>query len=162
MDQLFLVGADYDVSPLCRLFCAAAQVRGQDVARFVEKRAQQSAKTDVHGMWKPLLKTSSPEAMAERLHIAFNRYFRTNTTDLKDTACEARTISISKGRFEAELGGLPAPMAGVHAWSTRGFVTAALAQAGAHEPTITLDASSPDGRLFGIPLLRVRLVSTWS
>lgn len=162
IDQLFVVGADYDASPLGRLFVAAARVRGEEVARFVEKRAQQSAKTDVHGMWKPLLKTSSPEAMAERLHIAFNRYFRTSTTDPKDQGCEAKPISVAKGRFEAELGGLPAPLAGVHVWSTRGFVTAALALAGAREPTISLDAPTPDGRFQGVPLLRVRLVSTWT
>lgn len=162
IDQLFVVGADYDASPLCRLFVAAARVRGEDVARFVEKRAQQSAKTDVHGMWKPLLKTSSPEAMAERLHIAFNRYFRTSTTDPKDPACEAKPISVVRGRFEAELGGLPAPLAGVHVWSTRGFVTAALTLAGAREPTISLGGPIPDGRFLGVPLLRVRLVSNWS
>ncbi|NUP06688.1 MAG: hypothetical protein HOW73_11595 [Polyangiaceae bacterium] len=153
LQQIFVVAGDYDASPLVRVFCAVAKLKNRPVAEFIERRSRASAKADVHGMWKPLLKTSSPEAMAERLHIAFNRYFR---------PCEAQNLSVTPGRFEAELTKMPEPMAGLYVSSTRGFVSAALSAAGARDADIVMAPPGPDGREGPVPLLRARFVATWT
>jgi len=152
-DQLFVVGGDYDLSPLARLFQVAARVRGLPVTDFIERRSRASAKADVHGMWKPLFNKSTPQGMAERLNVAFNRYFQ---------PCEARNISVAPDRFEAELLKLPAPMAGVHVASTRGFVQAALEVAGAKDLRIEMGKPAPDGNLKGVALVRTSFVLRWS
>ncbi len=151
-NQLFLVAGHYDISPLVRLYVALAEHVGQTPATFVAKRGRKSAAGVVRGLWKTVLKTSSPEAMAERVHFAFNRYF-------EPTAAES--LSVTKGRFEGELREMPAPMSGFFAASTDGFVVAALELAGGHE--VRMDWSEPrtDGALAGVPLERVRFTASW-
>lgn len=153
LEQIFIVSADYDVSPLARLFVACAKLEGQPPLQFIQRRSEASARIDLHGMWKPLFKTSSPEAMAERLHMAFNRYYQ---------PCEARNVGLEPGRFVAELGKLPQPMAGVYVSSTRGFVHAALELAHARGVEVFFEPAVPDGKLEGVPLLRTRFAVTWS
>lgn len=153
LDQLFVAGANYDASPLVRLFVGAARLKGWSTSEFIAVRAHSSAKSAVHGIWKPLLKTSSPEAMAERLPLAFNRYFHPS---------QARTVTVANGRFDADLVKLPEPMAGMHVASTQGFVTAALSFAGARGVVFHVDGSTPDGRVGGVPLVRTRFSAIWS
>jgi eukaryotic-like serine/threonine-protein kinase len=153
LDQLFVASADYDMSPLVRLYVALARLKGMPVSAFVERRSSSSAVSDVQGVWKPLLKTTSPEAMAKRLPLAFNRYFQ---------PCEAHALSVEPGHFEGELTKLPAPMAGLLVSSTAGFVTSALQLAAARDPRVVFHRTEPDGELSGVPLLRCRFSSTWS
>ena len=152
--QTFVVGADYDLSPLVRLYQVVSGLEGVPVGDFIEARSRWSAGADARGMWKRTLATSSPEALAERLHIGFNRYFFEPS--------RARTLGVSPGRFECELSKLPAPMDGLHVRSTMGWVTAALEGGGAEGVGILFDRPAPDGELSGVPLERVRFVATWT
>jgi hypothetical protein len=152
-DQIFVVSGEYDASALLQIYRTAAQLKGVAVGRFIEERSRWSAASDTQGMWKPLLKTSSPEAMAERLHLAFNRYF---------TPTRARTVSVVPGRFEGELSKLPANMSGLYVSATVGFVSAALELAGAHEPSVEWKRPTGDGELGGIRTESARFVATWN
>lgn len=150
--ELFLVSGDYDASPLLRLYVACAAFVGDDVGRFIVERARRSAVADAQGMYKPMLHADTPEGMAERLHLAFKRYF---------PPCGAITISVAPGRFEGELSKLPEPMAGMHTSSTIGFVAGALDLTGAEEIHVEITSATPEGEISGVPILTARFVATW-
>jgi hypothetical protein len=130
-----------------------AKIEKTDVGAFVEKRSRRSAESDVHGVWKPMLKTSSPQAMAERMHLAFNRYFRPS---------EARPVRIAPGRFDGELAKIPSQMAGLYVHSTMGWVGAALSAAGANGVKVNISQPADDGALSGVAMLRIPFSATWS
>jgi hypothetical protein len=152
LDQLFLASGDYDVSPLVRLYVVlAAQVKTSP-ATFVEVGSRRSAVQQTQGMWKPMLKTSSPEAMAERVHYAFNRYFEPT---------QARNVSVSAQGFEVEFTKVPIQMRGIYLSSTNGFVTAALELAGATTPELVWQPPVADGELKGVRIEKVRFLASF-
>jgi hypothetical protein len=151
-DQLFVATGDYDLSPLVRLFVVLAGLARRDPVAFVEERSRRSGPRMTQGLWKPVLKTSSPEAMAERLPFAFNRYFGPT---------HARGVDVGPGRFVCEISGVPAPMNGVHVASTMGFVASSLEVAGASDARVDFTGPASDGELAGVPTERWRFVATW-
>lgn len=151
-DQIFLVTGDYDVSPLVRLYAVVAELQGAPVSRFIEERARRSAESTSKGMWRPILKTSSPEAMAESTRQAFNRFFQPS---------KAEKVQSREGHFEGELSALPTCMAGLFVSSTIGFFSEAVEIAGGKDCRVEVGRPSPDGELAGVSLQRVRFVANW-
>ncbi|MFT3775831.1 MAG: hypothetical protein QM820_61590 [Minicystis sp.] len=152
-DQLFIVSGEYDVSPLVRLYATCALIERVSVNRFIEERARWSAESDAKGVWKPMLKASSPEEMADRTHLAFNRYF---------PPCEATAVSARPGRFEGRLSRLPACMSGFYASATNGFICGAVELAGGSDARVEWDRPTTDGVLSGVPLEKVSFAVTWN
>jgi hypothetical protein len=150
--QIFVAAGDYDASPLVRLYEVCARLVGEAIGPFIEARGRASAPQDATRTWKPIMKTSSPEAMAERLPLAYNRFFAPST---------AAHIAIAPGRFEAELSTVPAPMNGLYVCSTHGWVPGALELAGARNVQLTWEQPRSDGELHGVPVERVRFVASW-
>jgi hypothetical protein len=153
LEQIFVVGADYDLSPLVRLYVVLAQLRGEAVDQFVERRSASSGHDNTSGIWKPLLNRDTPQATAERMHLAFNRYFQ---------PCHGVSIESQTGRFEGALEGLPEPMAGMYVASTAGFFKGALGVSGAQGIEVAFDAPTPNGNLQSVPLVRVVFRVTWT
>jgi len=151
-DQIFVASGDYDIAPLVLLYCTAARMKGVATGRFIEARSRWSAASVVQGLWKPVLKTVSPEAMAERVHYAFNRFFE---------PCRANPLGVTPGRLEVELTSIPGHMNGLYASSTIGFVEACLALAGAVDAKLQFDPPQSSGELKGVPTERLRFVATW-
>lgn len=151
-DQIFLVTGDYDVSPLVRLYVVAAAMQGAPVGRFIEERSRWSAESTTKGLWKPILKASSPEAMAESSSHAFNRFFH---------PCKAEKITSQPGHFEGELSKVPACMSGLFTSSTIGFFAEAVEIAGGRSCLVEIGKPVSDGELAGVSVLRVRFVATW-
>jgi hypothetical protein len=152
-DQIFLVTGDYDVSPLVRLYTVVAAVEHTPVGRFIEARSRWSAESTTKGLWRPILKVSSPEAMAESTNQAFNRFFQ---------PCHAEKVASHKGHFEGELHKLPACMSGLYTSSTVGFFGEAIEIAGGKGCKVEMARPEADGALAGVSLLRVRFTATWS
>ncbi len=151
-DQIFVAAGDYDVAPLVLLYCTAARLKGVSTGRFIEARSRWSASSVVQGLWKPVLKTRSPEAMAERVHYAFNRFFEPS---------RARSLHVSTGLLEVELSIIPSHMNGIYTSSTVGFVEAALELAGARDARLEFASPEQGGALEGVPLDRFRFAATW-
>lgn len=152
-DQLFIVSGKYDVSPLVRLYQACAAIESKPVGRFVEERARSTAKSDTMGVWKPMLKATTPAQAAERTRLAFMRDF---------PGCQANVVASAPGRFEGELSGLPDCMTGMYTCSTSGFVDAAMSLVGAFDVKLAWDRPVPDGATAGVPTLKTRFAVTWS
>jgi hypothetical protein len=156
LDQIFVVTGEYDLSPLLRLYVAASALEAVPVGRFIDTRARHSAASDTQGMWKSMLKQSTPEAMAQRLYFAFNRYF---------PGANAKTVEVAPtdegGRFVGELSGLASCMDGLYVRSTEGFVGAALEIAGARDVRMEWADPAPEGEVQGIVTERVAFTATW-
>ncbi|MFO0756055.1 MAG: hypothetical protein U0359_06170 [Byssovorax sp.] len=151
-DQIFLVTGDYDVSPLLRLYNIVSAHLGIPVGRFIEERSRWSAESTTKGLWRPMLKQSSPEAMAESTNLAFNRFFSPSRADKVE--CRA-------GYFMGELTKLPACMAGLFMSSTVGFFSEAVEIAGGRNCQVQFEPAESDGTLAGVSLVRARFAATW-
>lgn len=151
-DQIFVPPGNYDVSPLLRLHQHAAKKEGTPIGRFIEERSRASASHDARGMWKPLFGGVSVPTMAERLPLAFNRYF---------DPCHARVLSVTETSFSGELTKLAEPMTGLYTNATTGFVSGALAFAGAQDVTLDWETAEREGSHEGIPTYKVRFVARW-
>lgn len=150
--QLFIAAGDYDASPLLRLFRRICDLRGREIGAFIAARSRASAAQDSTGMWKPLLKASSPMEMAKRLPLAFNRYFE---------PCAASVVDIRQDSFSGELGVVPEAMSGLYCQSTVGFVTGCLELAGARNATLEWTSRQPSGAHGGVPVQRWGFQARW-
>lgn len=146
LGRIFLAMSYYDLGPLLRAVQIAAKAEKVPLASFIRDRAAASAKIDVPGVYAPLLKSGSVEAMARSLPRVFSRYFEGVTGEvLEGTTAQPRAL-------EFRFGGLPEPMLGWYVWSNEGFIGESLALAGARSPTFEVRELAPDGERDGIPL----------
>ena len=150
--QIFVPPGSYDVSPLLSLHLAAARAARKPPGRFIEERARASALHDARGMWKPLLATASVRPMAERLPLAYNRYFEPS---------QARSVALEPKRFDGELTRVPDCMSGLYVNATNGFVAGALELAGAANVRLDWSEAMRDGSISGVPTSRVRFSARW-
>jgi hypothetical protein len=151
-DQIFVPPGSYDVSPLLALHVAAARLARQPIGRFIEQRSRLSAAHDAKGMWKPLLASAAVRPMAERLPLAYNRYFEPS---------HARISGLDDRRFEGELTRVAECMNGLYVHSTVGFVSGALELAGAKNVRLEWGSPVRDGAIDGVATCRVRFVAHW-
>jgi hypothetical protein len=151
-DQIFVPPGSYDVSPLLALHVAAARLARQQTGRFIEQRSRASAAHDAKGMWKPLLASATVRPMAERLPLAYNRYFEPS---------QARMTGLDDTRFEGELTRVAECMSGLYVYSTVGFVSGALELAGAKNVRFEWGQPMRDGSISGVPTMRVKFVARW-
>ncbi len=149
--QIFVLGSTYDISPLLRLYQVLARLEKISIGRFVEERARWSAGALTQQLWRHLFRAGSPEGMAEKLHLAFNRYFH---------PCSAKT-TVARGRVDGELTKIPGPMAGLYVSSTVGFIGGALEKVGARSVKLEFETPKYEGQLLGITLERLRFNATW-
>lgn len=151
-DRIFLASASYDLGPLIHLVRVAARREGVGLAAFIRERARSSARIDVPGVYAPVLKTASVEAMAARLPRIFSRYFEPVVVEV---------VECAPGRLCCRFTGLPEPMVGWYAWSNEGFMAQSLTLAGARAPRVATVEEVADGALDGIPLRALTQLATW-
>ncbi|HMR74732.1 MAG TPA: hypothetical protein PKD61_06460 [Polyangiaceae bacterium] len=151
--QLFIAAGDYDASPLMRMFQELSRRAGREIGSFIAARSRASAVRDSTGMWKPLLKNSTPHAMAERLPLAFNRYFE---------PCAASVEDHESKSFTGTLKHVPECMSGLYCESTNGFVSACLELAGASGASVDWLSREPSGALSGVAVATWRFRARWS
>lgn len=151
--QLFIAAGDYDASPLMRMFQELSRRAGREIGSFIAARSRASAVRDSTGMWKPLLKHSTPHAMAERLPLAFNRYFE---------PCTASVEENEGASFSGTLKSVPESMSGLYCESTNGFVSACLEVAGASGARVEWLSREPTDALSGVAVATWRFRARWS
>ena len=146
LGRIFLAMSYYDLGPLISALRLAARAEKVPLASFIRDRAAASAKVDVAGVYAPLLKSGSVEAMARSLPRVFSRYF-------EGVRCEVvERPTATPGELELRFSGLPEPMLGWYMWSNEGFICESLVLAGARSPTLEVREERADGELDGIPL----------
>jgi hypothetical protein len=73
--QQFLAASYYDIYPLVAAGYACARVVGSTFDSFIRVRSRYQANRDVQGIYKMLIKVTSPEALATRLPRLVGQYF---------------------------------------------------------------------------------------
>lgn len=152
-DRIFLASAHYDLSPLVQLVHEAARAEGTAIDRFVRERSRKSAEIDGRGVYRAVLPTTGTREMAPRLPRMFERYFEGTTAALRE---------VNDGSLSVEFSGLPAPMLGMYAWSTEGFVGRSLELAGAVAPRFAWRPAETRGRARGVAIVTIGLDVSWS
>ncbi len=153
--RIFLAMSYYDLGPLIAAVQLAAKAEKVPLASFIRARAAASAKVDVPGVYAPLLKSGSVEAMARSLPRVFSRYFEGVRSEIVErSTAPAQTL-------ELRFSGLPEPMLGWYVWSNEGFIGESLALAGARSPTFELCELVADGDQDGVPLRSVVTRVRW-
>jgi hypothetical protein len=151
-DQLFVALGSYDAAPLLRLFVLAAKLEHQSVAEFIQRRARASARSDAERTLRPLLSAKSLAQLAERLPLAFNRYFE---------PCRASVGEFQHVRFRGSLTDVPETMNGLYVFSTQGFVGACLESVGAKSVRFEWDRPSTSGAHSGVRVETLRFQVSW-
>ncbi len=136
-EQRFNPSLQYDVLPLVPISAAAAKASGLTPEQLVVNNSQWMAHRDINGIFRILLKLSTPWLVASMLPKASLQYFNFGTAEGK---MPDRTT------LEAQQKGVPYLLAPWMIWAVTGFAPVALELAGAKNVTVTrADAIQKDG-----------------
>ena len=156
--QKFLPSGWYDYLPLlliARAATIALMHNSADKRAFDEvmrDSANQHAQADLGGIYKLLLRFTSPEVAMRRTPAVHKQYYDFGTC----------TVDISqKGRAETWIYGWPELALSFFPVYNRAFVDRLIILAGGENPRAEWDAPIPDGATAGVPLVKVRVMTTW-
>lgn len=152
-DQLFLVAADYDVSPLLHLLSIVSTLEGTPTSAFIQERSRWSGARDLQGLWRRSLQGPTAGEVAKRLAFAFERYF---------PPCTGTVLVSLADRCEGEIGRVPACMNGLYVDATIGFYIGAVEASGGKNVTVSFERPRADGVHEGVAVERLRFVARWS
>ena len=122
MRQPFLAASWYDALPISVTSFHAARIFGVTHHEMLRARARWQAQRDIHGIYKFLIKVSSPDAVAVRFGKVMLQYFDFGESEAR--MIEPRVCEV----FQR---GVPEPFVDHIVPLAEGFVTAAMARAGA-------------------------------
>lgn len=151
--QPFLAGASYDVLPLVPFGVVGARLVNMPYPEFVRGGAAFAAERDMRGIYKFLLRFTSPTAMVQRMPKILLQYFNFGRV-------EGRFLS--ERVYEAVVSDIPQP---VNLWLmnvAHGFMPIVMKAAGARDVRLVVGPATVDGRRHGIDLLRATLTLEWS
>jgi hypothetical protein len=156
--QRFLSNAWYDYLPILLVVraTALAHMRNQDDLRSLEQllegSAAQHAERDLGGVYKILLRFTSPEAAMRRLPQVTQQYY--------DFSASEVTVP-EPGVAETLITGWPAialPMLKIY---NAAFMHRLIALSGGRNPAAEWRLPEPDGSKAGVSLIKIRVRTTW-
>ncbi len=150
--QTFLPVSHYDALPIRPISEAIAAVEGIPYGDSVRRRAAMVAERDLKGLYRLLLSVVSPELVAERLQRLGMRYFDFGRVDV---------VSAAKGRSDAKMSGIPAPLALWLGHMISGYAVVALKAAGAASPRTRVDPPVRDGEVAGVETVTLGFHLSW-
>jgi hypothetical protein len=151
--QQFLAASWYDFLPFLHFAAAAGAAMRVSTARFVAEHAAWQAERDVRGIHRLLLMLASPEKVAERLGVAFARYFDFATVEVS---------KVATGMSDVVVRGLPAIVLPWYKVSVHAAAQSILSLAGARNFEATYSTIEAAGHKAGIPLINFTVHRTWT
>jgi hypothetical protein len=151
-NQTFLAISMHDFLPLASAGRVCAHALGMGFSEFVEMRARHQAGVDIEGVYRIVLKLSSPRIVAARLPKIMANYF-----DFGETS----RISDEPLCVRFQVTTVPQMLVEWFAACYTGYVEVVMGAAGGHLPTIDFETqAAPDLRGFAA----ARMVGTvrWS
>lgn len=145
LEPFYTAHSWYPLDELIALMRAVAQVRGADPQELVRDQAARAARQDVEGLYRQVLRSTTPREMSARLPRAFNRYFRPMRAEL---------VANAQRWMEVEIGPVPATHAEFFRAINEGFVGGALETVGAR--SVRFEWVPPEARRASI-----RFVARW-
>lgn len=151
--QPFLAASSYDILPLVHFAMVGARLLGVGFAEFVRGGAAFTARRDMDGIYKVLLKLASPAAVVQRLPRILLQYFNFGKIEGRFT---------SERAYEAVATGIPRPMIVWLINVGHGFMPVVMEHAGAHNVEVRVIPGAPEGEEHGIALMRLTFTITWA
>jgi hypothetical protein len=150
--QRFIASSWYDALPMLPLSFAHARLLGVPYHQHLRDRGRYIAERDVPGIYRFLLKLSTPEMVMRRLPRAASQYFDFGPAD----------VAFYGSRHAVTVhSGIPEPLVPFIATTTEGFVAAALEMAGAGRVNVRCVDTEGGPERAGIATFKVRLEATW-
>lgn len=151
--QPFLAGSSYDILPLVPFGMAGARILRVAYPEFVRAGAAFTAKRDMSGIYKVLLKLASPGAVVQRLPRILIQYFNFGKIDGR---------FISEREYEATVSGMPRPLILWLMNVAHGFIPVVLERAGARHIELRIGQGIVEGEQQGIELVRSSFAVSWA
>ena len=151
-EQSFLPSGWYDILPSQPLIVTSARLASVPFLQLARQVARAQALRDIHGIYRFVLKLSSPEMVISRLSRATAQYFDFGATELK---------ALSQGHATLERTGVPASMVGFYCGLTEGFVMVALELTGAKEVRVRPSRPVRDGERGGVETMTIPFDVRW-
>ncbi len=153
LSQKFMPSGWYDYLPVLLLVGGAVAATGRSAEDLVTEGAIQHAEQDLSGVYRVLLFFTSPEAAIRRMPVIHQQYFNFGNTDAR---------IVGRGVAESVIFGCPAIVAPFFQLYVGEFVHRLIALAGGKNPRGEWAVPEPDGEKAGIPLVQMRVRTTWS
>jgi hypothetical protein len=151
-EQSFLPSGWYDILPSQPLIVTSARLAGIPFLQLARQVARAQAHRDINGIYRFVLKLSSPEMVIRRMSRATAQYFDFGTTELK---------ALQPGHATLERTGVPAPMVGFYCGLTEGFVVVALEVTGAKDVRVRPSRPVRDGERSGVETMTIPFDVRW-
>jgi hypothetical protein len=150
--QPFLTASWYPTEPMVALGEAAARLAGTTYVDFMSTMARQQATRDVAGVYRFILKLTSPSAVVARLPRMANRYFDFVRSELTTPPTSPAVLLVS---------GIPATLANTYRVMTEPYITRALELAGAKNVVHRVGPFEPDTRVAGRAVVKFTRTISW-
>ncbi len=151
--QHFLAASWYDALPLVELARAGARAANLPYANFAKQRTEWQAEHDVGGLYRFLLRLTSPEVVIDRIgRMSLQRFdFGTSHVEV-----------VGDKRVRAVRGGVPRPFAPWQVAMSEPYTAHLMRLAGAHEPSFQAEPSfEVDGSAHGVTTVRIVFAGRW-
>ena len=150
--QTFLAISQPDVLPLACAGQVCARALGMTFVEFVEMRGRHQATLDIQGVYRMLLKLTSPKLVAGRLPKMMSKYF-----DFGET----RVVSDEPFGVVFEVATIPTLLADWFLGVYTGYVEVVVGAAGGTLPTLDV-TSAPGDALHGFDACKLTGIVRWS
>lgn len=151
-EQQFVPLSWYDALPVNPITAAAAAVQGVATMEFVRTQAAWKAGQDMSGIYKLLLKLSSPTAVWKRFGSIYSQFYDFGRLTFEEAG---------KDSVDSCVHGMPAELAEWWIPATEAYMTVILRAAGAKNVRTTWKPPEADGSLCGTRLVRIRVNTSW-
>jgi hypothetical protein len=142
----FLPSSWYDALPMIPLAQEAGRELGVTALQFCRDLARFGVRRDAVGVYKLLLKFTSPEALLERSTNTARQYFDFVLSEYE---------KLGPSHYRLRHSGIPAIALHVYESITEGFVDAGLAMAGAKDIRQHWEKPIPMGTAHGVPIVQL-------
>lgn len=150
--QMFMPLGWYDALPVKPITAAAAAALGMSMTEFVRAQAAWKAEQDMRGIYKLLLKLTSPTAVWKRFGSIYSQFYDFGRLTFDQAG---------KDSVDSCVHGMPAELAEWWIQATDSYMTVVLQAAGAKNVKATWKTPEADGVLCGVRLVRIRVNTAW-
>ncbi len=153
LGQSFLAGGQYEVLIVPALIAAEARAMKMSFDDYLLHRTRWQAERDIHGVYRLLLKVTSPEAIVMRVPKVMTQMFNFGLTHATMT-----------GRNQAvlEAQGIPAALVPWLSVAFKVYVETSLRLAGGKAPTYTILRHAVEPAKSGFPMRSIRGRLEWA
>jgi hypothetical protein len=153
LEQRFLAASWYDALPMAHLTRAGARAAGTSFASFSRRRAEWQAEHDAHGVYRTLLRLTSPDVVVERIVRLTPQIFEFGTTTFE---------RLGDKHFRVTRGGVPLPLVDWYTAMSEPYSLRLLTLSGAQQPVFRPDAvAPPDAIEHGMPTKTIAYEASW-